>query len=147
MSKVKQARRRAGLSQTELAERAGVAPSTIVVAESGYRQPQGRTLRKLADALDVTVADLLEDEVEAETPPKAPARSELPEGSEAGRPSDEKPPPTVVNLPPQVVKASSPPIKAESKLVELVVWRSNRGELSPEEAAREIDQIYRPRAG
>lgn len=63
------------MSQTELAERAGVAPSTVVVAESGHRQPQGRTLRKLADALDVTVADLLEDEVEAETPPKAEAPS------------------------------------------------------------------------
>ena len=125
------------MSQTELAERAGVAPSTIVVAESGHRQPQGRTLRKLADALDVTVADLLEDEVEAETTPKASARSELLEGSEARRPSDEKPPPTEVKLEAMQVKASSPPITVDRKVVELLE-RMKRDELSVEEGAARL---------
>ena len=137
MSRIRRARRRAGLTQIELAEAAGVSPATIGEIEKRHRGASARTLRKLAGVLNVEVADLLDEEDEAVTTPKAPARSAPPEGSEAGRPSDEKPPPTVVNLPPLEVKASSPPITAKSKVVELLE-RVKRDELSVEDAAARL---------
>lgn len=70
MGRIRQARRRAGLSQEELAKTSGVSPATVAQAELGHRQPQGRTLRKLATTLGVEVAELIEEE---ETSPKAEA--------------------------------------------------------------------------
>ena len=144
---VRKLRERGMYSRPELAERAGVSLPGITRLELGeVPRPRRTTLEKLARVLGVPVETLLEQE--AAPAPLGAARSELPDGSEAGRPSGEKPPPTVVNLPPQEVKASSPPITAKSKLVELVVRQSVRGLISPEEAAREIDQeIYGSRAG
>jgi transcriptional regulator with XRE-family HTH domain len=69
VDRIRHARRRLGLSQEELAEASGVSAATIVQVELGHRRPQGRTLRKLAAALGVEVADLLEEE----GPPKTPA--------------------------------------------------------------------------
>jgi transcriptional regulator with XRE-family HTH domain len=63
VSRVRQARRRAGLSQEELAKASGISPATVVQVELGHRRPQGRTLRKLSAALGVEVADLVEEEV------------------------------------------------------------------------------------
>jgi transcriptional regulator with XRE-family HTH domain len=60
------------LSQEELADASGVSAATIVQVELGNRRPQGRTLRKLAAALGVEVADLLEEE---ETSPKVESSS------------------------------------------------------------------------
>lgn len=77
MSRIKQARRRLGLSQVELASAAGISPATVVEVELGNRQPQGRTIRKLATALGVEVADLVEEE-EATAPKPRPPRSERP---------------------------------------------------------------------
>ncbi len=71
MSRIRQARRRAGLSQEELAKASGVSPATVVQVELGHRRPQGRTLRKLAAALGVEVAELIEEEDAA---PKAQSR-------------------------------------------------------------------------
>jgi transcriptional regulator with XRE-family HTH domain len=68
VDRIRHARRRLGLSQEELAKASGVSAATIVQAELGNRRPQGRTLRKLAAALGVEVADLLEGE---EAYPKA----------------------------------------------------------------------------
>ena len=48
------------LTQQQLAERAGVAPVTIVRAEGGGYVPHGPTLQKLARALDVEIKDLIE---------------------------------------------------------------------------------------
>jgi len=48
-----------GLSQRELAARAGVVKSTIYEAEAGRHIPRIQTLEKLADALGVSIADLL----------------------------------------------------------------------------------------
>jgi transcriptional regulator with XRE-family HTH domain len=45
-------------NQTELAFHAGLAPSVISEIENGKRDPSARTLRKLAEALKVDVADL-----------------------------------------------------------------------------------------
>jgi transcriptional regulator with XRE-family HTH domain len=64
MNEVKRLRRLKGLSQVELAELAGVSAYTVTEIETGHREPRGSTLRKLAAALDVEVADFF---------PKAPA--------------------------------------------------------------------------
>ena len=48
------------LSQRELAERAGLSPTTILKLESGrVDEPQPRTIRKLADALEVDPDELV----------------------------------------------------------------------------------------
>lgn len=47
---LRQARRGAGLSQVELASRAGVTQSVISAYESGHRQPSMRTLAALVEA-------------------------------------------------------------------------------------------------
>jgi transcriptional regulator with XRE-family HTH domain len=52
-------REQAGLSQPELSEISGVAQGTISDIELSKRKPRGRTLRKLAQALGVQVADLI----------------------------------------------------------------------------------------
>lgn len=59
---LREARRRAALTQGELAEASGVGITTIVRIERGQiEEPRVSTLRKLADALDVAPADLLGD--------------------------------------------------------------------------------------
>ena len=51
------------LSQRELAERAGLSPTTILKLESGrVDEPHPRTIRKLADALEVDPDELLRGE-------------------------------------------------------------------------------------
>lgn len=49
------------MSQAKLAARAELDPSTVNQIERGAREASPATLRKLADALDVGIADLLED--------------------------------------------------------------------------------------
>jgi transcriptional regulator with XRE-family HTH domain len=48
-----------GFSQRALAKESGVSPATIYELENGRRRPNPSTLRKLAGALGVEVADLL----------------------------------------------------------------------------------------
>jgi len=48
-----------GYSQRALAKESGVSPATIYELENGRRRPNPSTLRKLASALEVEVADLL----------------------------------------------------------------------------------------
>ncbi len=60
--KLREARRRAALTQGELAEKAGVGINTIVRIETGeIEEPRVSTLRKLSQALGTTPAELLED--------------------------------------------------------------------------------------
>jgi transcriptional regulator with XRE-family HTH domain len=60
--KLKRYRRGAGLTQVELAERAGVAQSTITMIEtSQIAEPRPHTLRVLAEALGVSPMELLDD--------------------------------------------------------------------------------------
>jgi transcriptional regulator with XRE-family HTH domain len=56
--KLKEARIRRLLTQEELAEKAGVSPSTIVNIERDQTVPHFRTIRKLAHALDVDPTSL-----------------------------------------------------------------------------------------
>jgi transcriptional regulator with XRE-family HTH domain len=59
--KLRDLRKRAMLTQPQLAEKSGVGVTTIVRIERNQVEPQGRTIRKLADALDVDPSNLLED--------------------------------------------------------------------------------------
>jgi len=57
---LREARRRAALTQGELADKAGVGITTIVRIETGeITEPRVSTLRKLAEALGVEPRDLL----------------------------------------------------------------------------------------
>lgn len=53
------ARMKKGMSQKELAERAGVFPSAISRYENGNRSPRVATAVKLAKALDISPAELI----------------------------------------------------------------------------------------
>jgi len=68
MDQLKRMRLEKGLSQAKLAAHADIDPSTVNQIERGAREASPATLRKLANALDVGIADLLEDAV-----PKAQA--------------------------------------------------------------------------
>ena len=60
--KLREERRRAALTQGELAEKAGVGINTIVRIETGeITEPRVSTLRKLARALGIQPRELLED--------------------------------------------------------------------------------------
>jgi transcriptional regulator with XRE-family HTH domain len=72
MDQLKRLRTEKGLSQAKLAALADIDPSTVNQIERGAREPSPATLRKLAQALDVSLAELLED-----ASPKAPRRSSL----------------------------------------------------------------------
>lgn len=56
---LKKARTRKGLTVQELKDRTGIAASTIVGLENLNRGAQGRTLRKLAEALEVETDELV----------------------------------------------------------------------------------------
>ncbi len=59
--KLKEFRVRRLLTQEELAEKAGLSPSTIVNIERDRTEPYFQTIRKLARALDVDPISLLEE--------------------------------------------------------------------------------------
>jgi transcriptional regulator with XRE-family HTH domain len=69
MEQLKRLRKERGLSQAKLAALADIDPSTMNQIERGAREPSTTTLRKLATALDVTLAELLD--------PKGIGRSSL----------------------------------------------------------------------
>jgi transcriptional regulator with XRE-family HTH domain len=49
------------LSHRELAKLAGVSPTTVLNLENGETEAQRRTVRKLAEALDVAPSELVEN--------------------------------------------------------------------------------------
>ena len=53
------ARERKGMTQKELAENIGVAKSTYSLYESGNREPNVQTIKKIADILNVSADELL----------------------------------------------------------------------------------------
>lgn len=57
--KLRRVRGRRLLTQDELAEKAGVSQSTIANIELNNAEPQFRTIRKLARALDVDPTELI----------------------------------------------------------------------------------------
>jgi transcriptional regulator with XRE-family HTH domain len=57
---LREARRKAGLSARELADRVGVHPSTVTLIERAeVEEPRPAKLTRLAEALDLDAADLL----------------------------------------------------------------------------------------
>ncbi len=58
--KLKEFRERKFWSQQELADAAGTTKANISRIERGEQAPQGRTIRKLADALGVAPEDLVD---------------------------------------------------------------------------------------
>lgn len=56
--RIKDARKRAGLTQKELGERLGIAYQTLAQWENDLRKPKHETLQRIADALDVAIIDL-----------------------------------------------------------------------------------------
>lgn len=65
--RLRSAREAKGLSQKDLADKAGFQPSAISHFENEGRSPSFANLRKLADALGVTVDYLLGRDVEPKT--------------------------------------------------------------------------------
>ena len=61
MIRLKEIRLKAKLSQQELAKKAGIGQSTIHYIETGHKSPTYKILQKLANALDVSLNELLED--------------------------------------------------------------------------------------
>ena len=59
--KLREVRTRRLLTQDELADKAGVSQSTIANIERDNAEPQFRTIRKLAKALDIDPTKLLGD--------------------------------------------------------------------------------------
>ena len=59
--KLREVRTKRLLTQDELADKAGVSQSTIANIERNNAEPQFRTIRKLAKALDIDPTELLED--------------------------------------------------------------------------------------
>jgi transcriptional regulator with XRE-family HTH domain len=62
VKRLKELRRRRALSQEELATAAGIGRATISRIERGETGAHGRTLRRLAEALKVDVAELVKTE-------------------------------------------------------------------------------------
>ena len=56
---LKEARLRSGLSQKEVAENIGVAKSTYSLYESGNREPNVNTIKKIADCLNVEYSNAI----------------------------------------------------------------------------------------
>ena len=59
---IQKARKTAGLTQKELAEKAGLATITLQQYERGVREPKIETIKKIAAVLNVSVADFLDED-------------------------------------------------------------------------------------
>jgi transcriptional regulator with XRE-family HTH domain len=60
MSKIATRRREAGLTQQGLADALGVTQAAVANWENGRRCPPVKTLRKVAEALGCTIAELID---------------------------------------------------------------------------------------
>lgn len=59
---IRQARKRAGLTQKQLAEKSGVATITLQQYERGVREPKLDTIAKIARAMNLFASDLISDQ-------------------------------------------------------------------------------------
>lgn len=57
--KIKQARKKAGYTQKKLGEKLGISQVRVAQYESGIRNPKIETVRKIAEALNVEITDLI----------------------------------------------------------------------------------------
>ncbi|WP_150614295.1 helix-turn-helix domain-containing protein [Pandoraea terrigena] len=72
--RVRDLRSERGYSLDTLAERSGVSRSSISLIERAQTSPTANVLDKLATALDVTLASLFDERVQADAPPSPLAR-------------------------------------------------------------------------
>lgn len=56
--KIKELRKKQGMSQKDLADKLGITPVLISQYENGKRNPKLETLQKIADALEVDISEL-----------------------------------------------------------------------------------------
>ncbi len=66
-NQIKRVRERKGYSQERLAEEAGVSLRTVQRVENGENKPQGETLKRLTQALDVSMDEIMEWKKEEDT--------------------------------------------------------------------------------
>ena len=74
--RLKEERRKAGLTQLELSMRAGVSQNMIAYIERGDRNPALRTVMKICNALNIRLSDLLND---IESPNESKGREDIKE--------------------------------------------------------------------
>lgn len=83
LPRLKEVRELHGWSQTKLAEESGVSRDSISNYETGHREAYPATAKKLADALEVEIADLIEPAREVVLPkaeaPRGAGREDIPE--------------------------------------------------------------------
>ena len=63
--KIKQAREKKGWTQAKLGKELGVTQQMIGIYEKNQRKPKAETIQKIADALEISVSDLVEEEKDA----------------------------------------------------------------------------------
>jgi len=63
-TRVMQIRNQKGMSQRQLSERCGIAGSYLSRIENRHLEPRPKTLRKIADALEVPLAEFFQDHAE-----------------------------------------------------------------------------------
>jgi DNA-binding XRE family transcriptional regulator len=68
-------RKRAGLTQATLAERAGIAQGFLSEIEAGRKSGDVQTLRKIAELLKISLDDLVVPEASVDTPRKRKTRN------------------------------------------------------------------------
>ena len=66
-TKIREARKRAGMNQAELGRRLGIHGNAIAQWETGCRNPKYETLKRIAAALNVSVESILECDRDAYT--------------------------------------------------------------------------------
>lgn len=64
--RIKYERKRAGLTQKQLAEKLGTSPQNLAQYENGKRNPKMGTLQKIADALNVPTSSLVDGPSESQ---------------------------------------------------------------------------------
>ena len=64
-TRVMQIRNQKGISQRQLSERCGIAGSYLSRIENRHLEPRPKTLRKIADALEVPLAEFFQDHAES----------------------------------------------------------------------------------
>ncbi len=133
MEKLKRLREERGLSQVKLAARADLNPATVNQIERGMRDASPGTLRKLADALETSLYDLLlEDEA-----PKAQA-SPPPEDGERG---SKKPEPSLHDEEERRLRYLSVPQLHATKQSKLWAARVKRGDFGEEAFRKGVDDF------
>lgn len=124
--RIKTARKKAGLTQAQLAEKTGVATITIRQYELGKRQPRIEQLRKIASALGLYISDLVEGEQWKQFSPE----ELMPEERLAKVASE--------NLPPTTVKAGWKSVPTNQNRTRM---NAAFDQLNPEGQAVAADQV------